>query len=276
MLFQSDPKLEEIIVVLLAGKAALDAEEIELACRKLGKPFTRQAIYKELAKLQRQGIALKVGRQFTLKFDWVMRMQHLSEKMHETQLRFNLASTILPLPGEMKTWHFSDLFRLDDFWAHLLLVLLRGSQSKHLFERVAQPWFELIHAKKELNFKNALRMLKKRVYVSMDASPYLGAALTDNWPGDIYEYSFAEGPFTGNSRYIYDVIDQYVLRIDLGATLPKVIDHLFREIRRSEDINIGTIVQSLRTKSRLTVKLENNIQHAARRIKDFRRFFGIK
>lgn len=275
MLLQTDQKLEEYIVGLLAEKESATASWLHQQVMRVGRQCSLQAIYKELSKLQKVGVVVKVKNKFSLRLTWVMDLVSLTDQMYDTHLQNPPYESILPAEGEKRTWVFYDLLKMDDFWAHVTVALFRHSKMKILFEWIPHPWFYLVIHDKQIQFQKASRITGRKFHMIIGGQTYLDKLCIQYWPEDLYEYSFAESPFSGDNATYLDVIDDYVLTIKLTGKTAAAIDRLYESIRTAEDVELGRILEVLTSRTKVTLTLERNPKKASKLIRKFTDFFGV-
>ena len=132
MILQTKENLEDFIVKTLADKPSLTVAQINKELVRNAKKYTPQAIYKELRKLQKEGVLFKLGNQYTLRLPWVFDFVSLADKLSTTYTERPQLSLILPEINKKEIWHFSDLLKMNDFWSHILLILIQQVSLKFL------------------------------------------------------------------------------------------------------------------------------------------------
>lgn len=157
MLLGTSESLEELLVRILAERrlatVAYLREEVSRTFRPLGVP----AIYKELRKLEDHGVIYRRGKEVGLSLAWILNLTSLTDRMCNFHVESPELSDVLPADGERKTFRFSSLERLDDFWIHAIILMAQHSKSKKLFQWFPHPWFNLIHSEKSFPFQQALK-----------------------------------------------------------------------------------------------------------------------
>jgi len=272
MLFQPEEKIEEICVQLLGHRPGQNAKEIH---EQISFPCTLQSVYKELNKLALQGILVRKKRKYYLQAYWLMKLHSMANDFYARFLDQPQIEAFLPPEKKTYRWKFKSLIETDDFWGHLLVLLLKETDSKVLFEFVSHPWFELIHHHKENLFRETLRNLNKKIYMALGDDSYLTHRCLKHWSSDICTFATAPGPFDPGEGRIVDVMGTYILEVQLPIVLQNQIARLFETTNTSAKIEPGEILEIFRKKSNINVSIRNDAARAKRLRKKFIDYFGL-
>ena len=275
MLFQPRENIEELSIRLLGQKPGQTAQALHASLLRNGKHCTPQAVYKELTKLISHGVVIKEGGRYSLKGSWIFELRSFSENLYRHFLSSSSTNLLLPSERQTHRWKFRTLIEADDFWGHLLVVLLRKTRSKILFESVAYPWFELIHQHKEHLFRSTLRLLGKKIYMIVADDSFLTRHCLKFWTSEISVVSTAPGPFNSPQGRIIDVIDDFVLEISFPIKLQREIADFFKGVNNLNEFGAGALFNILRRPSDITLKLRHNAKAAGSLRRKFADYFGI-
>jgi hypothetical protein len=275
MLLQIHERLEERLIRILAGVPCARVSWIQKSLSAKFRPYTFQAIYKELSKLQKAGIVVKAGEEYRLKLSWISDLTRLVNQMHDTHLAASSLAARLSQDKSKIKWNFSNLLKMDDYWGHLVLDLFRNSGANAMYEWLPHPWFELIHREKEDRFRKVLRRSKKRIYMIVGGSSYLDRICRRYWPAELYEYSFTESPFENKRSEYIDVIGEYILTIKLTRNFSQRIDDFYQQISCAKEVQASEILDLFTAKTSIQMILERNKRKASLFKKKFSQFFGI-
>ncbi len=130
MLLDSSPKLDELIVELLADKPSLQAANIQDQLLTDGKEFTIQAIYKALRLLENGGVVVKHKKKYALRLSWVTDIENLAKDASANYTKRAVIS--LPKKQQKVIWHYNSLLTLNNFWSQILLLLINKSETHTL------------------------------------------------------------------------------------------------------------------------------------------------
>ena len=185
MLLSSQQNLEDFIVRSLAKKTSASVAELVDHIAQTYRPYSNAALYKELRKLQEQGVVVRRKDQLSLSLSWVLNFVEFSDGMYDTHIASPSAGDILPSPGESKSFTFSTLAKVDDFWVHAMLIMLQHSETKRLFQWIPHPWFYLVNSHKSFPFHKALRAYGARVDNIVGGNTFLESP----WPANHHCWS---------------------------------------------------------------------------------------
>jgi hypothetical protein len=274
MLFQTRPRVEELLVEFLAAQPGAGAAELQQKLARRGRRCSFQAVYKALAKLERAGVAVKVGREYGLKFSWAQELLALAERVRRTHFEPALSRALLPPRGESRVWHFTSLLKMDDYWAHLVLRLFHLTRAKVMYEWIPHPWFEMVHPGKEDQFRQALRRGGSQLHMIIGGETFLDGECGRHWSRDIYRFSFAVGPFDERRTEYFDLIENFILTLKISREVSRQIDGFFERVRGRADFDLVAFARIITQPTRASIKLENNQAKAERLRKRFVEYFG--
>lgn len=268
-------KLSTSLVQVLARRPLSTVHKLSQDIAKSGKPCTHQAIYKELAKLQKQGVVVKLRDTYSLTWTWIVGIGDFAEETRNTYLSCD--TLFFPRKeGERFVWQFHSLPAVDDFWGHLFVALLAETKESQVFEWIPHPWFELIHESKEDAFRRALRAQKSKIYMCVGGDRYLDRLVEKRWHPSIYQYSFAKGPFHHLRNVYFDVIGDYILSFSFPKAFAKEMDSFYQRISGSRDLEVPEIFNLITRRTPVKVSIELNKIKSAQRRNALAKYFGVR
>lgn len=275
MLFGTKPILEEIIVEELGTKRSLTVSALRRIIDRKHRPCSKQAVYKAISRLQDEGIIVKVGQELSLKSSFIINILRFADKLAERQtVGLSKAELIAGAKAKLK-WQFTDIKKMDDFWAHTLISLLQDNKHPVAFEWVPRPWFELVHREKEKQFQQILKNKNKRIYLMVGGRGYLDKYCSQFWPGEIYTYSLSEGPFESIRNTYFDVVGDYILTFRFDKYTTERIESFFESVNKSSDLSVRGYNRIFAHSMKITAGLELNAKKANKLRTQFVNFFGI-
>jgi hypothetical protein len=248
---------------------------LETVLSRSYRAVSKQAIYKELGKLEDKGLVVKVKMRYALRLTWLSELSTFIEEAYDTYLDAPL-HFLLPVPGSKYTWQFNDLRRMDLFHTQLILTLHKATKEKQMYTWVPHPWYGLSHATRELEFWRATKKEGIAVYMIIGGDTPLDVDYQKFVRRAGVECSLAPGPFDSERRRYFNVIGNFVLTSTLSTTKAKAIDDLFRSTARRESPPAETVDRLLRRPVRITLMLEHNPAKARSLLKRFSVYFGLK
>ena len=165
MLLETQQKLEDIVVHTLALHPAITVEQLEKLIAITFKPYSQPAIYQELRKLRKAGIAVKVNNVYSLRIGWVLLFSQFADEMYAAYSSHETLRNVLPTTGTQESWSFTDLYSLGIFWTQLLLCLSHHGNDKEFFEWAPHAWFSLTHSIEEVQFLSAIKIAGIKYYL---------------------------------------------------------------------------------------------------------------
>jgi hypothetical protein len=238
-------------------------------------PVSLRAVYKELGKLLEQGIVIKVRDYYSLSVTWILNLIKLSEQLYTTSVSKKPRVTKLPAEGEKLVWKFHDLQHLDRFWIQLLFLLFEHSTSRTMFVWVPYFWFDLVHLSKDLEAQEAMKVAKNKMYMILGSRTFLDRLPTKYWSREVYEWSYAEGPFEDERSTYYDVIDDWILTVRLQDSTTREIHAFFQKIKSRTDLVRVPEFESIKIDAPAVVTLQRSKMKAAKFHAKFADFFGL-
>jgi len=275
MLLGSSPHLSEILIELFEDHPQQSVKTIAAELLRRGYRYTSRAVYKELNKLQEQGIVVKARDQFSLCLPWVIELMRFADVLYQSYLTSSAMTNLLPADGRKFIWRFRDLRRMDDFWLHLMFVLFQHSRSKRMFEWIPHYWFHLLHYEKELQAQRAMKVAQNKLYMVLGADTYLDRSPVKYWDKGVYEWSFARSPFHSDRSRYFCVIDDFILVVRLDRRTNARIDQLFSKVKSKADIEAAEVYEVFQAPARIKVSLEQNQRKAHSLKRKFSIYFGV-
>jgi hypothetical protein len=275
MLLTGKESLEERIVLLLSAQSRLAAQAIFSAVNKGPASYTLQAVYKELRKLQQQGVVGKLGRGYSLRLSWVLGLDELGERMVNTYLKSGALSTLLKTKSK-QTWYVSNLIRLNDLWDQLLISLVQESTSKQLFGYTKHAWYHLAQPQAEDQYIRAVSKEGGKIYLALGSKLPLDAWAEQFWPKHIMEFGYTRQPLHDDHTVEFDVIDDYIVTTKKDLKITQALESIYAQAKTPADVRGDVLLSVFTRPTRVRVTLEHNPTKAARLRKKFFQFFGTK
>lgn len=271
----SASSLDRLLIELLSRRHGFSASELRSkASERAGRAYSLSAVYKELSKLQENGIVVKLRNSYALSLSYVLDSLHFADRLRETYFSEGFLGKLLPEPGKRERWRFRSLLRANELWNQLILAVLRRSPGRTMYAWVPHPWFALIDGPREERLHRALELSSARVRTIFGEDARLDRQSERRYRGRGHSFSFARGPFAGQSDRYLDVIGDFVITVALdGATTARISRAL--SIRGGSAPNDpSTIVRALTAPCGLTLTLAHDPKLARRLEKSFVEYFG--
>jgi len=269
---------QTIAQAILAVFATTPTVRIERLHRAINAQFmgcSQRAVYKEVAKLVEQGIVIGVGGNYSLSLTWILSLNQLSERFYSQAVEPAALSHCLPLTGKRVSWKFRDLQHLDRLWLQLMFLLFELSESRRMFVWVPYFWFDLVHFQKDLEAQEAMKVAGNKMYMILGNDSFIDRLPTKYWSRQVYEWSYAKGPFENERSTNYDLIDDYILTVKLDQRTTNAIDTFFRSVRSKSDLGRIREFETIKTSAQATLTLEHSPRKAKVLRRKFLDYFGI-
>ncbi len=275
MLCNPRQQLEDRIVTALGQRPRLAAKELHHKVQT-GHRYSIQGLYKELRKLEADGVVVKQGLRYSLRIPWILELLELSNTLEKSYMTMARQLVDLPVTGKKQILHFNTLLQLNNYWAQVLLFLMHHVKEKNLYSYMPHPWYHLIYAEQELQYIEAVKRMHVRLSIINRGKTYLDRWVEQFWKQPHIEYSFHPAPLRHVPQNVYlNVIGEYVITVKLGAVITKDIEQLYSKTRNSEDINFPEMFRVLNQKIQATMWVEHNKKKAQVLKGHFHRHFGI-
>jgi len=274
MLLQKRPTIEEQIVKLLAKKSNLSAGQILTIINSQGLDYSQRGIYKELAKLEEEGIVLKLKSSYSLHLSWVTNLLAFADSAYDSYIKSKYIEEIIALDDKKVTYTFNKVARLDLFWIHLLSAIHQVHLQEPLFLWCPYQWFHLMHDHAVKLFFEASDLSGVRRYHIIGGENYLNKKSLETLPKN-GEYSLRESPFSNEMNVYYSIIGDVSITVRFDQAYNNRIEQMFAEVKSEKDLKAYdlNLVFGPNIKGRLTI--ERNAGKAKRFKKKFVDFFGI-
>lgn len=275
MIFGKLTSLREAIVVLLATREQANAKWLHERLNKDLKGCSQVAIYKELNRLQDEGVISKAGKDYRLKLTWVINAAGFFNEMFIYHCRQSTHPNLIPAEGESIAWYFYDLGKVDDLWEQLLFSLFLQSKEQILLSWMPHPWYHITDDDKQHLYENAMKLINVKIYRIIGGSTYLDRKSIEAWKEPVHAVSFAKSPFAGDNQNYIDVIGDYVITIKLDEKTTNLLEEYYDSISDEEVLSAADSDLLLSNKMRIKVKIQHNVRKARRLQKMFRDFWGL-
>lgn len=268
--------LAQYIVQSLASQQLLEVTDLRKKVLEVsGKNYSIQGLYKELRKLQEEGVLFKLRNKYSLRLPWVFDFISLADKLSTTYTERPQLPLILPEINKKEIWHFSDLLKMNDFWSHILLILIQQSKHKVLLGWNPHPWFHLVQTKQEEQYIKALKLARSKLYLILGGSSLLDKWTEKFWDKETVHYSFGKSDFHNERSTYFNVIDDYVVTVKLEPKTAQAIDAIYENTKSIDDLNLQSILSIFNQETKCSIWLEKNPEKAKKIGVKFKKFWGI-
>ena len=269
--------LEDYIIKILAKDPFKTAKELAYQIQlESEKNYSIQGLYKELKQLQDEGVLFKLRNKYSLRLPWVLDYISFADLLAKTYVERPQLTTLLPEIGKKEIWHFSNLLKMNDFWSHLLLILIEKSADKRLLGYNPHPWFHLVQTDKEEQYIKSLKLVESKLYLIIGGNTFLDQWTKKFWGDDeTIEYSFGKSDFHKERSLYLNVVDDYVITVKLDQKLSQAIDTIYDQTNNIDSLDIPSVISLFSQGTKASIWLEKNPEKAKKIRVKFTKFWGI-
>lgn len=267
--------LRDILIKVMSSGGTFTAEELDRRASSLYRECSKQAIYKELRALQREGVIFKASTRYGISFTWILHSLEHFDHIYDNCVGAQSVEAMLPNTEGKLSWNFTNFGRTDDFLMNAILLLFKECKSKGMYAWIPHPWFAIIHPAKDEIFRNALRATDSVMHVILGGDSFLYKYCTDTWKDDpSYNSSMAKGPFDAIRHQWYFVIEDLLITVNTEKTVADKQNTLFDTIQDIGGEDFRALLQLLNDPVKTKITIERSHQKANKYLKDFKEFFG--
>lgn len=274
MLLGREERLADLILRLFGTEPSCTAKALHQEINKRHRSCSLVAIYKELNKLVRLGILIKVKDRYTVSLSWTLDLLRYTDSLFQNSLRPTAVSALIPLKGEKRSWTFSHLIRMDEFWVQLLFALFEISETRTMYEWVPRLWFPLVDMTRDLQHLRAMQTAQNKFYLVVGGDSYLDKRPLQYWDSEVYIVSHAESSFQHERSRYYCLIDDYILTVAVSKKVAEGIDEIFERVKSEDDLHLQEIYRFFNQPTKTTITLEQNAAKAKSLTRKFKDFWG--
>jgi hypothetical protein len=275
MLLGKAQPIENLIVYHLSRTRALSALSLFEMINKDYRRASIQGVYKELRKLIIDGVVWKHGPDYSLSAAWILNLSELTDQMYHTLNESGLIEDVLPGEGKKVLFRFSSLPRLDDFWINSLIMMIKESAGKRMYQWLPHPWFNLYHNYKSLPFQNALRIAGGFVQSIIGGDSFLDKRAQRLTTKGVYEFSYAPGPFDEERGTYYSVTDSYLQTVRLDAAKVSAIEGVYNSCGSEKEFDGPGVMRMLEIPCKISLTIDTDKRKVRRIYNKLRRHFEI-
>jgi len=262
MLLQHDPKLEDLIVIMLAEKPGLSAEQIRTNLISQKVTYTLQAVYKELGRLIRADVVTKIKSKYLLRLSWVINLASMAQdttERYSTEPNGEFLPPMPPAKPNKFVWEFKDLYSLDNLCGHIILLLAKNSIKKEVYLWSRYPWHPLMNKHNRPFFLKAWNSLGCELRIVLGKRSPLGDFIVSKFPSE-YVVKYLEETdnlfLQENSNKLLVMAPPYVMCIDFPDKIGNRIKELFEDTPLDFPTVARQVQYSFSVKSKIKVITE--------------------
>jgi DNA-binding transcriptional ArsR family regulator len=263
-------QLEKSLLAALTEGGEVSAAQLLRSVSTSQNSYTIQAVYHVLRKLRRNGVVVKVRDRFSISIPWALDIIDLGRKLEEKIVFAPSAEQVIPLEGESLELTLSSLLSLDEFWTHLMVLLLGKRTDRTVFNFCPHPWFYFLHRQQLERFYRTLLRRRCRIFVLVGDNQFLDRYFCCQLDERLYRCQTGSGKLVGGtkSRHVM-VIGDFIIHVVLNRRTAKSIDALFGRITSTEHREIRLLHHELSSSGNTKLKIVRDSKRAASLRKTF-------
>ncbi|MFH0973527.1 MAG: hypothetical protein V1817_01935 [Candidatus Micrarchaeota archaeon] len=218
-----------LIVKTLSEKQPLSAKQIHAHIKAGGASFSYQAVHKALQKLEREGVAEKTGRLYSLSRDWLGSLKRFAESSQPASTKDILVqSELRPQSLQFSTLIELAVFLLDAFEE------ISGKTKKRGVARWKHTWPGIFFSKEDYKKLNTVFSCI-HCFVLVE-----GNTFADKLLGKYYEKSGTKMKYGVPCASECDVVveDDYVFYVHFPPEIKRIFDSLYRGNIRASGLSL--------------------------------------
>lgn len=279
MILAAHHKLEDLILEVFAFHTNLSVKQVIILLRRKGQNVTEQGVYRVLRKLQKDGIIVKNKNFYNIRLAWLVELSDLIKQMEKTYLHEKSLEQFLPQEQEKYTWHFSDLYKMNNFWSQILIVLSKHSHKKLGLSYSPHLWYVLGgNINQENQFTESYIAGLKKSYFIVGGRTFLdkhSLTLFDKVTEKEHRYLASESEYIEKKRSIFiDIVDDYVLTTTLDAATTQHIEKLFANSDTLKQVDQEALDQLWKRRIKGKIILQRSAKKTKTYYKKFEKIFG--
>jgi hypothetical protein len=276
MLAQITTTLENLIVHLIATAArGLTAQEIREQVAKKWKQYSRRGIYKELQRLEREGVLMRSQGRYSLRLAWALSLQAQIEQIVTKISHPDVQDVFLPSKDQDFVVTCSDLVRWDRVWTQLMLILHSAFPHLPHFQWVPRYWFNITHPDIQSTFIPSANLHRERRFTIIGGRTQLDYDFEPSLARVSCVYSSKRSPFESDRRNYRCVIGDYLITCTLDQRTADRIDRLFETTKDLRSLPKDAGAKLLAIKCRGTVRCSWSPVQAEKLRNQIARFLGV-
>lgn len=257
MLLQKKKTIEEVIVQTLSKRSNMTVTDLMRIIIDSGLSYSQRGIYKELLKLEKNGIVIKTKNTYNLDLSWIIQAHQLIEAAYKTYSDVAYLEKTLNLSGKKITHTFSDLLKMDHYWIQILIALHKIYPEEPLFLWCPYQWFNLAQNYNLENFYSASDTLGAKRYHIFGADNFLNRLALSQLPKHGI-YSFTGSPFSQEMNTYYSIIGDYLITVIIDEHTTAKFHHLFNSVTSKKELSTYNLNFIFGQNSKIKISIEKS------------------
>lgn len=267
-MFFIEKRIENKIIDKLSEGSLLSTELISFITEK--NNVTKQGVYKALSFLIENEIVTKNKKGVALSVFWIEKMKAFTEKMLENYYLKDFNDFLKLENKEKISYSFKNTDKLDVYWMHTLLILLKHLKNNRFAIYNPHCWFMLDRTETEPVFFDWINKNKKMTFYLFGENTLLDREIKKKIQSEHIKIEFDLEGRLPKDRYI-SIIDDYIIYSIYGENFTKDVDNFFQKNINFNNETIEAFKKEIAKNSRSKIIIEKNKIKATRLFKQITR-----
>lgn len=266
-------RLLDSIIAILGKTPYIEFPELKKRLNEAGFNFTDQAIFKELRKLLKSDVIIKVKRKYALSIPWMLQRVETTNNWIQNYSKTPVVSQIIEGIEDKQTIRFKDLRRLKRYWSQMVLVLLKNSEDKTLYTWNPHPWQYIVDPDHEKDVMRSIEFANSKMFKIIGNNYYLDNIAKGFWQKKSLNYSYLKSPFHRQQNLYFSVIFPWIISVKLNKKTCDYLEQLFSTTKSLKDLNLAELIDFLENDAAGSLTIENNKKKSLKIKHQFIEFF---
>lgn len=254
-MFFIEKRLENKIIEKLSEGSLLSTDLVCFITQE--NNVTKQGAYKALSFLIENEIVTKNKKVVALSVFWIEKMKSFTEKMLENYYLKDFNDFLKLEDKEKISYSFKNTDKLDVYWMHTLLILLKRLKDTRFAIYNPHCWFMLDRTETEPVFFDWINKNKKMTFYLFGGNTLLDREIKKKIQSEHIKIEFDLEGYLPKDRYI-SIIDDYIIYSIYGEKFTKDIDDFFQKNTSFDNKTIGIFKKEIAKNNRSKIIIEKN------------------
>ena len=261
MLIDARSNLRGAIVEVLSREPLLDAVSLSKRVACVYRNCSKQGLYKELRKLESQGVVVRQIHRYCLRLPWIIELGELATRIDKVYSSASYLASLLGDKGTKHSWLFSDLRRADLYWTQLSLALHNSIPCKNALAWARHPWFLFCHPQREAEFVKVISR-SKMTALFLEGDGYFDRFYQAHYRTPRYSIHTGVKLAIKHAFDSVEVVGDHLIAVSFDQATRTVLDKAIVRIRNKSDLLQITYERTFWMKARIKITLECNSRKA--------------
>ena len=245
-----------VISALMYNHPATLAKLTNTITKTFHNSVTFQGVRKATMQLQENGVVTKVGKEYSLSKDWILKLRGFVEELHESYFtEKNGIANIEAIGEDIKVYTFDNLINSDLFWNSLLSKWFDEEQGIFV-QQAGHTWYVLANLEEETQIVEKMKARDIKFYTLV-----VGKTILDRWCKKYYNnlgFKYTIGKKKGDTSRYFGIYNDYVVQCTYPKDLTKEIDVIYSLAKDFESFDVTNLIRVLRKNAEIKLIVMKN------------------